>query len=410
MISLKDKCFIAIALFYIAYLAFPLISSLTHIPIWSVCIFTSLALLMMYPYSINQNFIIWFIIYCVILIIYCICDHPFHINGMGSSNAAHRRLIIEIAWILPNILIASVVIKSKSIHIYEILGMGILIILFLSLLSLLPSLLTYSRILRENSTLVAAGEEEIANNLPGYTLMSCYVYFVPVLCYAFKKTSGLLKLFFLFTLSLFVFAIIKTEITTSFVSVVLLLLFTIIYKVGKGATSRTITNLMIFLVLFIIVYTSGFFHTILNILVDLYQGTSAESKFIEFRDMYLGKGQGHNLSVRKNLRMLSFQCFMNNPLIGSPGVGEHSSLLDRLGSMGILGFIPYMAMLLTNVKSWYKLMPDTPARFFYLAGILIVFVFLYLKGLFSGEGMLFLTVLLPVPLIYIYNFTKYKNE
>lgn len=145
------------------------------------------------------------------------------------------------------------------------------------------------------------------------------------------------------------------------------------------------------------------------ILVDLYDGTVAQSKFLEFQAMLMGQGESENLEVREICRKMSFDCFVNNPIIGSPGVGEHSSLLDRLGSMGLLGFIPFVMMLITNVFMWTKILPDRGTKIFYLIGIGIIAVFLYFKGLFGGHGYLSLFVILPVTIFGIYLQTQNKT-
>ena len=172
--SVKEKWFVGIALFYIAYMVFPLVVAYTRIPIWLLCIGVSVVLLVMYPNCLRQRFLYWFLAYFLILFIYCLVEHPFHINGMGDSNAAFRRLTIEMAWILPNLLISSIVIELNNKSVYKILGQGIIVLLVLSIIVILPTMLQYSRILRANTSGKLQGDEALAIGLPGYTLMSCF--------------------------------------------------------------------------------------------------------------------------------------------------------------------------------------------------------------------------------------------
>ena len=406
--EIKEKWFVVITLFYIAYMVFPPLAALSGIPIWLVCSAVSLLLIMMFPDCFRQRYFLWFFVYFFVLLLYVIVGHPFHINGMGDSNAAFGRFIIEMAWILPNLLICSVIMKLNSCKVNMWLGLGTVFLLVASILVILPTLLKYSRILRMNTSGQQTGEESAAV-LPGYMLMSSYIYIVPVFCYGLKYLRGTWKIVSAAFLVLFVYAIIKTEITTSFVTLLLLLLFTIVYQKEQGITMTSFVFIMVSLTL-LVLYKSGVISSFVGYLSGIYKGTAAESKFLDFQNMLVGKGKGGNLGVREYCRQMSLDCFYKNPFFGSPGVGGHSSLLDRLGSMGLLGFIPYLLMLIANVRTWISYMPEKGAMFFYISGIVVVFIFLYMKGLFGGEGMLFMTVLLPVAIIGIYEFSLSKND
>ena len=403
----KEKWFVIITLFYIAYMVFPPLASMSGIPIWLICSAVSLSLIVMFPDCFRQRYFRWFFVYFSVLFLYLIVGHPFHINGMGDSNDALWRLTIEIAWILPNLLICSVIMKLNDRKVNMWIGLGTMVLLAASVLVILPMLFRYSRILRENTSGQLGGEELLAS-LPGYTLMSSYIYIVPVFCYGIRRLNGVWKVLPAAFLALFAYAIVKTEITTSLVMLILLLLFTIVYQKEKGMTKTSFAFIIVSFAL-LVMYEMGVISLIIKYLSSLYEGTAAESKFVDFHNMLEGKGKGNNLSVREYCRQLSLACFYKDPLFGSPGVGGHSSLLDRLGSMGLFGFIPYLLMLIANVRAWYRFMPKRGAKFFYISGIIVVFIFLYMKGLFGGEGMLFMTVLLPISMIGVYEFSLSKN-
>lgn len=397
----KERWFVAITLFYIAYMVFPFVKSVTHIPEWFVCMAVSIFLLIPFFSYLRQRFLFWLFLYFLVLLLYSIFGHPFHINGLGDSSPLFRRLTIEIAWILPSLLICAIVIGLRNPSVYRQIALGSIIILSISIVILLPSLISYGRILRENLSMIDNGEQELAANLPGYTLMSCYSFFMPVLLYGFRCRPGLLKFLYGLIIVLFVYAIIKTEITTSFIAVVLVFCSALIYRNEDVEHMKSVIAVLFMLVLIWFLYETGVILILAEKLIELYQGTAAQSKFIEFRDFVLGDEDEGNVSLRKYLRDMSLQCFYMNPLIGSDGVGGHSSLLDRLGSMGLIGFIPFVAMLISNVKIWSKQMPDRAALYYYFIGVFIVFMFLYMKGLFGAEGMLFFTVIIPVSVIGI---------
>ena len=392
----KEKKFVIISLLYIAYQVFPLFANLSRLPVWFVPIIITVALIMLYPKSHFTNCCRWFLGYFLVLLIYCLVKHPFHINGIGDSNATFRRLTIEIAWILPNILIFNILMIIDNPKVYIIITMGTLILITASFFFIIPSLLVNSRVLR----LYNSGKEiEDINvsGLPSYTLMSCYSYFIPILCYGLISFKNKIKIIFFILLLIFAYVIYKTEITTSFIMMIFMLGFTITFH-RNNFSKIMITTIIIFCIL-LISYETGLLLKIVDIMQTATLGSSAGNKWAGFYNLMTGNSTSGDLNVRKYCRQLSINCFFRNPLFGSPGVGGHSILLDRLGSMGLLGFIPYVMMLTTNITSWYSKMSDKKSRIFYIGSLIIFFVFLYIKGLFSGEGTLCMFVIVPTSIL-----------
>ncbi|MCR4614119.1 MAG: hypothetical protein K5778_08960 [Bacteroidaceae bacterium] len=390
--TVKEKRFIWIALFYIAYMMFPYVTVL--LPVAFVSIAVSVFLVLLYPKAFTQNYFKWFLVYIVVLFVYCLFEHPFHINGIGRSMNLYRKLLIETAWILPNIMLCSIIMKLNNPKVFQKLAMGTIIILVASLLLVFPIVWTNAGILRENIRQTEGGEDGIWG-LPSYTVMSCYSYFIPVIGYGVKHSQKRLRWLFFFFFLLFIYYIYKSEITTSLLATIFVVFFMLVYQ--KGGRDKNVLAFIGSVILLWLLYEFGVILTFVDYLVRAYEGTVAQVKLIEFRGTLMGEGESDNVQIREMLRERSLDCFALNPLIGgSLDVGGHSSLIDRLGSMGLLGFIPFVLMLVYNVKTWFRLMPDKGTKFFYLSGILIIFVFLYEKGLFSGQGMLFLFFILPV--------------
>lgn len=402
----KEKSFLIVVLLYTVYMVFPLFQDISHIPVWAVCVASSLYMLFAFPKHHNTPFFKWFIAYVAVLLCYCVVGHNFHINGIGDSNNALWRIIIETAWILPNILICNIFQKEKNQNLKRIFSISVICILVISLFSIIPSLLANARILRLNASEEDIGMEGFAG-LPSYTLMSCYAYFIPVICYAMVNVKGLKKVLFVLMLLLFGYVILKTEITTSFIAMILMLLITMTYS--KTNIQNTIGRSVLLLIAVYVFYKTGWLLRLVDFMQEVYAGTNAEIKFQDFHNQLVGE-ENDNLTVREHCREMSMECFYHNPVFGSTGVGGHSSLLDRLGSMGLFGFIPYFMMLITNIKSWYNLMPGKSEKFFYFGSSIIVFVFLYNKGLFSGEGMMFMMFLVPVCILGLNYYIQSKKQ
>ena len=388
LMNTREKRFVLISLLYIAYMVVPIMSAL--LPIAIVSIVVAVLLYALYPRCFRQDYFLWFLVYIAILVFYSLIGHKFKINGIGEM-ASIRKVMIETVWILPNLMICSIVISINNPCVYRQLAKWMLILLVVPLVLITPVIWSTSGILRENIRIMDS--TGFGNPwLPNYTLMSCYSFLIPVLGYGYRSFDHKInnvRWLFLGMIILFVYFVYKSEITTSLVSTIFIILFIIIYQ--RGGNERTI---LLFL----------------DFLVDAYEGTVAQIKIIEFRDMLMGEEEEGNVQLRAKLREMSFNCFLQNPLIGTSGVGGHSSIMDRLGSMGLLGFIPFIMMIILNIKMWYKLMPEKSAKYFYIGGVTIMAMFLYVKGLFSGQGMLCLFFVVPVTIIGIYHyFTNMSN-
>ena len=94
--------------------------------------------------------------------------------------------------------------------------------------------------------------------------------------------------------------------------------------------------------------------------------------------------------------------FERNPIIGYPEIGNHSNILDRLGGMGLLCFVPYILFIISIWRSFIHRLKGAPqSTFYYNLGCIIVIILLYEKGLFSYEGWSFFAVILPISAIYL---------
>ena len=131
--------------------------------------------------------------------------------------------------------------------------------------------------------------------------------------------------------------------------------------------------------------------------------------------MYIGKSDDV-VETRSDLHSISLMSFIQNPIWGRNAVrsgtkeatsvsaensvvGYHSSLLDRLGGMGLLGGLPFVMVFWLIYKDWKKRMPRGDSRYYYLFGVIAAFILLYEKAVFGQEGWFSLCVYLPCMII-----------
>ena len=390
----KEKIFIGVVLFYITCLFFPVITGLLHIPVWFPSIVVSVTLLAMYPKVVLRNkTFYWLMLYFLVVFLFISFGRTVKLDiGRGSSYA---QLIIEYAFLLPNVIICLVLLYLNDYRIVTILGKSFVILLIFSFIVLIPQLryvdlraMAIKSLLDDSST-----NEYIFIN---YTLLHVYVFLIPVFYYCCVKIDGLFKRLSIVLLLMLIYIVFRSNITTCLIiGIVTLSLSVVISSRNKAKT--TIYFLLFFSVVMVL-YKSGAFVSLLNAVRPLFEGTAVELKIDDALDL-LSTGQtSGSIEARENLHQISRDGFYSNIILGSGRAGGHSSILDRLATMGLVGFIPYFMIYYTIVSQFVKRLDRFSKRYYYL-DVFSVVVILYTKGIFGQEGNLVFMVLVPVLLL-----------
>lgn len=102
-----------------------------------------------------------------------------------------------------------------------------------------------------------------------------------------------------------------------------------------------------------------------------------------------------DVSARVNLYTLSFDAFLSSILWGSNiKMGGHSALLDRLATLGLIGFVPYVVFIWKQMKTTYVIIPPN-SKTFYLEGLLAGVIMLMTKNMSNWDVWLMMFFLLP---------------
>lgn len=396
MFTLKKRIFCISSIFYIGYVLFPLIASISGVPIQVPSIIVFVLLLFLFPNAFFNKTFFWFLVYMFVLFFYIICKKPLTV-GIGTV-ADTKKFVIEAAFILPALSIGLVLHYLEDEKLYRIISRWSVLLLYLSFLYILPILLANTNILRMPEDKIDQDMVGSVSLLPSYSLMHAYVFGLPPICYAYKCIHSRSRWLILGMVLLHVYVIIQTYVTTSLAIVFPFLLIFFLYS----ERYRSFTFLM-FIFLFAILYIlfqAGVFISLIDFLFPYFQGTPVESKLIDIKaSMMVGELQGGTIDVRQNLHDISWNSFFQNPLWGTSIVGRHSSLIDRLGGMGLFAFIPFVMIIISFFRQIVKLVDESLAKLFLISGLIIIGLFLYMKGLFGFEGWLFLLVFLPTVII-----------
>ena len=392
----KKNIYLIVTLLYILYTIFPLLADMINIPVWLPSIAVSLALFILYPQAYANKIFYWFLVYAFVLFVYLIVGRPLTI-GIGTVQDS-RKILIEFSNILPAISIVSVFFHLKDEKVTRQLVMWSMIFLFVSFIVAIPLMRQY------NSIREALEEENYGAfsipGLPGYSLMHAYALVLPVLCYATKVFSGWKKILFIVALAVVCFVVYDTFVTTSLLIMLGVVMFTIIFP--KKNPRRLWITAALTLVIVLFMYETGLFIRIIDWMMPAFDGTAAETKLWGIRQSLLqGQLTGGDIEARQEYHRISWNSFLNNFLFGSSVVGNHSTLLDRFGGMGVVAGIPFIMIFISFIKRMGKLYETKIARAFFWAGIIAGAIFLYQKGLWGCESWLMYLVLMPMGILVL---------
>lgn len=392
----KDKIFLAVSFFYILYVIFPLFADYTHIPVSVPAIVVVAGVMISCPQVLRNSAVKSFVAYIVLLFVYSGLGLPIYINGMDHSLSAIWRITIEAAWILPAILIAAALTSRNDQRMYKIIGYGSLALLAISFVYILPLVMSASNILRED---VQDLESLRPVGLPDYSLMHSYTLMIVPLCLLIRGNKGKYKILAWILTFLFFYMVTQTAITTSLLLLVVIFLFAILYKENSGW--KTVMGLVASSLILFVLYSQGFFLWLVDGLMPYFEGTSVSYKLQDFHySLIQGSITGSSITGRIDYHGISKNSFWENPIIGGGEVGGHSKILDILGSMGLLVFVPFAMIIWKSMRMQIaRVSYSKEMRAFLILGYAISFVYLYEKGVFGASGWLFMTVIVPCAIL-----------
>lgn len=325
-----------------------------------------------------------------------------------------KKFITEIAMILPTLLIFSVLTHLRDYNLIRKIALVSLISTSITFVYLIPLIVENSDVLRLS---LKSDFRSTFIGMPTYPAMHSYIIVLPALLFVFKYSKGWIRYVFASISVLYLYIIFKASITTTVLISIAVILFFLIYR---NSIKQTIAFMGLFLVSVFILFKTGMLIFILNFGVTLTEGTYSAGKFEGFRDMFLTGKESSALAARNDLHSISLGSFLKNPLFGGDTghfdlslvdadntilssdavIGGHSSLLDRLGGMGLLGFIPFVMIMISTINTWKKFFLTKNAWYFYCVGLSSAAIMLYEKGLFGQEGWFTLTLYLPTLILF----------
>lgn len=226
---------------------------------------------------------------------------------------------------------------------------------------------------------------------------------IPALVYSFLRSNKML--FFRIISFIALLAVLITIYLSNAATALLLALFALVASVFVSKKSPKVTLLRLVtlgLVLIPFIVSS-------DLLVDLLQAigslfTDDKSAYIDrFEDIKSmsesGKASG-DLGGRMDKYSISLSILEGNIILGSNmPTGEHSALLDRLASLGLVGWIPYMIYIIKNTLKQSKIISKKVISYFFI-GAVSALIMMATKNMSNWDTWFMFFGLLPVLLWY----------
>jgi len=418
----KKLLFLLVSSLYALYIFIPLILGVTGVTINLISIVVTVLLVILNPKALYNKTFLWFCVYVIVLLLYLMVGKVLSLPGVMYMSEINK-LITEIAMILPSILIFFGLIYHKDLKLIKNIAITSLLATLFTFVLLIPLIIVDSNILRFS---LASDFRDIYKWMPTYPAMHSYVIVLPALLYVVKYAKGWFKFAFIASTTLYVYIIFNTSITTSLLIAMLILGFFFLYKNNLQKTGLII-GLVVLLIFFL--HVSNLLIHVFDFGLTITEDTYSVGKFEGFRDSYLTGIKSSSMAIRDDLHNISFRSFLRNPIWGgniekidltldasdvvassNSVIGGHSSLIDRLGGMGLLGFIPFIMIIITSIKTWKTFFHSRNAWYFYCVGLGAAGILLYTKGLFGQEGWFTMIVYLPALILFGSNYISKKLE
>ena len=350
-----------------------------------------------------QKYFVWAVIYVIVLAFnYFSGDKYFdNINNVVEETCV---LLVPAA-------LSYYIITNKKLKLAKWLLFSFMLLIIYSSIATFLVVQIFPDAVRYSVYLLNIGDTQTINLLYGmgmvtYRFPHAIPAFIPVLVYIIKSKGGykrqrwkmLLRWFALISLlSLLLLVYLSNATTALLVSMLSLILsFFILGKDNK----YNVPLVMVIAVLFLpFVINSDWLVSLLNDVGSILgQDTSFTDRFDDIRFYsQTGNAEG-DLGGRFNKYDISISCFLESPLIGSDKApGGHSAVIDRLASLGLVGWIPYILFVFAMIKKQRRLLSMQVASY-YFVGVASALLILFSKDMSNWDTWFFAFCLLPVGL------------
>lgn len=258
-----------------------------------------------------------------------------------------------------------------------------------------------------NGTIRESGDNSIAMvyyrfGLANYVMPHALPCILPVLVMGIKTAGNRLhRVFMAVSLVACLLLIYLSGATTPVLTGAIALIFAF-FTNSKTGTRRLVTLGIIATILVAIASSKEIMLPLLKGLDNMMNNEGYfHSKIMDFEDLIVYGDNTGDIEQRSDLYMTSWNAVVENPIIGvNTQVGGHSNLLDCWGYLGLVGLIPFLGFIFTQVKLSAKQLHKGSLLFYY-EGVFMAILMLAIKSMSGWESWLFLFTVLPLLTRYV---------
>ena len=401
--------------FAFLYLVFVVCLTFTVLPGWIPLLRNSWILLaLVFVVSVvlskgyyKQNYILAWYFYIGVVFINSIAGDVYFANWIAAAN----ELFI---WIVPPAILYYAINNHQKFSM--VLLLCIAFILLFEGFSTLSMDLVYPGVVRR-VVIQFVIERDYSVFYPYYRLgMASYSFthaiaiLIPPLLYVLKdKTNkNIIRVFTALLLIMCLFLVYLSGSTTALILGVMALILSLLSREGDMSRNRSIVFIVTIIAL-PFALSDTILTDFLNFLDNIFAGTHFSSKVTDFIDLAETGNASGDIAARESLYLKSIEQWTQNPLLGSNDrPGHHSAIFDRLSSLGLVGSIPLLCFLFSQIKYTINKISNK-ARIYYYEGLYVGLALLFLKDSDDWETFLMLFLVMPL-IIYVNDSNIFKKN
>ena len=348
----------------------------------------------------------YFLLYVVILFLNA---------ATGDTFFTESTVVKEIGYLILPVLMYHYSIsgkKSNRFIVWVMCLMGLIIVVE-SIATFILDLSNPGIVRASFSDAVMSGTDRVSYLLPLYKLgMSSYSFphalpiLIPAIVYGIKDNSNYYRLVWWVLLVAIVLLCWLSASSTAFMLAFLSVVISFFTKRSWGR-GNLVLLLLLTLLTFPFLFSESILLKLLDYLGDLVSGNIFFlAKVNDFKESIMYEGTAGDVESRLTLYGKSIQSFLSHPILGvNEAVGNHSSLLDRLSVLGLMGCLPLFIFLYKQF-SYTSQTIHRHSRIFYYEGIFVGLLMLLLKDSDDWSLFLCLFMILPIVITIVDNNTK----
>ena len=278
----------------------------------------------------------------------------------------------------------------------------LVIIVVVNIILMMRAVSVYGDAVRAPRITEAMGYGEYLFGLPGYSILYACALLSPVaFMYIFITKGDIYRKWTIIFAVILVTSIFMSQLATAAIGMVVGFILLCVLK--SRSKFRWLMILMLGLVAIILVLTDAVSEVLLFLSNLVPEDVSWHEKLISMAQGFMTE-DGSIVQGRDELYMISFETFLESPLVGSVftntaySYGGHSTFLDMLATVGIFGTAPFVLFMVSCYRNCIRQLKTREAVATVQTSYFIFLLFFFMKNMISSYA-IFIALFILVPIL-----------